>query len=75
MTGAAPTWRAPGETPFERQYDGFDQAFEDATTLLENMFWSWMMGAPRGAELYLEELAITPLGGPGYLPDDFQGEP
>lgn len=63
-------------TPFERQYhEGFDRAFEDATTLLENLFWSWMMGAPRGAELYFKELSASDLRGPGYIADDFPGEP
>lgn len=59
---------------FERRYD-FDAAFEAAPTLLESMFWSWMMGAPNGAALYFAELEITSLGGPGYVADNFRGEP
>lgn len=49
--------------------------FEAAPTVLESMFWNWMMGGPRGFELYFEELIISDLRGPGDQTEDFVGEP
>jgi hypothetical protein len=54
--------------------EAFTAAMNEAPTLLEDLFWGWLLGhAP--ATLYLEELAITQLTGPGYVPDDFPGVP
>lgn len=52
-----------------------ERAFETAPTLLESMFWGALCGAPNGWELYFKELEITDLRGPGYLTEDFVGEP
>ena len=49
-------------------------ALHAAPTLLENLYWGWLLGLS-SANDYLSELAITSLVGPGYLPDDFPGEP
>jgi hypothetical protein len=43
-------------------------------TLLEALFWGWLGGFIPASQ-YPEELMITTLAGPGYLPDDFQGAP
>lgn len=48
--------------------------FEAAPTVLESMFWNWMMGGPNGWEIYAEELIISDLRGPGDLTEDFVGE-
>lgn len=48
--------------------------FEEAPTVLETMFWSWMMGAPNGFAIYAEELIISDLRGPGDQTEDFVGE-
>jgi hypothetical protein len=45
-----------------------------APTLLESLLWGWLLG-DLSADAYFEELEITQLSGPGYLTDDFCGEP
>ncbi|MES2384520.1 MAG: hypothetical protein V4593_08220 [Pseudomonadota bacterium] len=47
---------------------------ERAPTLLENLFWGWMLGFAPASD-YLDELVITDLRGHGNVPDDFLGEP
>ncbi len=61
-------------------YDGPEEraahaaAFAAAPTLLESLFWAAINQMPLGWELYLNELAITELEGPGDEPDNFAGE-
>jgi hypothetical protein len=52
----------------------FELAMHEAPTLLEDLFWGWLLGHAKW-DLYAEELMITPLQGPGYVPDDFPGVP
>ena len=49
----------------------FASAAELAPTLLETYFWEWL--ATGDPSLYLDELVITPLPGPGGEPDNFNG--
>lgn len=50
------------------------RSLDQAPTLLENYLWGCMLGVTSW-ELYLEELAITTLEGPGNEPDNFEGQP
>lgn len=50
------------------------RSLDSAPTLLENYLWGCLLGVTSW-EIYLEELSITSLDGPGHVPDDFAGVP
>ncbi len=62
------------------RYDGpeelamFARALNTAPTVLEALFFGWLLGLPGGERLFWEELLISPLEGPGNVPDDFVGD-
>jgi hypothetical protein len=62
-------WWRSGE---ERRF--FQAALDTAPTLLESYFWGFLFGCS-SVEMYLDELLISDLEGPGDVPDDSQGEP
>jgi hypothetical protein len=59
-------------TPWQRE--NYERGLRDARTVLEALFFGWLLGMPGGERLYTEELIITPLEGPGGVPDDFVGD-
>jgi hypothetical protein len=61
------------ETPAHRA--AVLRSLDESTTLLENMFWAFVLGYPNASDQYFDELVITDLVGPGHLPDDAPGEP
>lgn len=61
----------PGLTEAERE--ACERCMAHAPTVLENYFWAWILGLWEAPD-YLDELVITPLSGPGHVPDDFKGE-
>jgi hypothetical protein len=58
-------------TPYQRQ--DFEEALRDAQTVLENLFWGWLLGHVGCDRLYFEELMISELDGPGDEPDNTPG--
>ena len=57
------------------QRDNFERGLRDARTVLEALFFGWLLGMKGAERLYFEELIITPLDeGSGDVPDDFVGD-
>jgi hypothetical protein len=52
--------------------DRLDACLAVAPTILENLFFAWLLGFSSW-ESYADELLITDLLGPGDEPDDFAG--
>lgn len=62
----------PPLAPWQRE--NYERAMHAAPTLLEVMFWGFLLQLPGAERVWLEELIITPLEGPGGVPDDFAGD-
>ena len=63
----------PALTEWQRQ--NFEAAMHSAPTLLEVMFWGFLLQLPGAERVWLEELLIWPLDeGRGDVPDDYRGD-
>lgn len=52
----------------------FEHGLNNAKTVLDALFYGWLLHLPGSARLFWEEIQIVELGGPGNEVDDFIGD-